>query len=121
MSLGSASFRTDADISGNLNIRERDLQRWEPSTEPDVDLSLEQTEGSWDQFKVNEQKFGLKSDYDENIYTTTIDRSNPLYPQREAEAQRIAQEIERTSTDNVHVREERGTLKEGDGLDEENK
>lgn len=82
---------------------------------------LEQSGGTWDQFQANEQKFGLKSDYDENIYTTTIDRSNPLYRQREAEAHRIAQEIEGTSVDNPHMREERGMVIEGDGQDEEEK
>lgn len=104
-----------------MAIRERNLQRWEPSTDNGGDLSLEQSPGTWDQFQVNEQKFGVKSDYDENIYTTTIDRSNPLYPQREAEAQRIVKEIEGTTTDNVHVKEERGIANEGDGLNEEEK
>ena len=63
----------------------------------------------------------MKSDYDENIYTTVIDRSNPLYAQREAEAQRIAQEIVSTAADNAHMREERGATNEDDGLNEEEK
>ena len=121
---GSTSgFRTDADISGNVNVRERQLQRWNPSTDIDADLSLESSTsgGEWDQFKANEQLFGLKSDYDENIYTTTIDRSNPSYREREARAQRIAQEIEGSSTTNAHIREERGITDEDDKLDEEDK
>ena len=122
--LGSTSgFRTDAEISGNLGVRERQLQRWNPSTDTDVDLSLESSAsgGEWDQFKANEQLFGLKSDYDENIYTTTIDRTNPSYREREARAQRIAHEIEGSSTNSAHVREERGIIDEDAGLDEEDK
>ncbi len=114
-------FRTDGDISGNIAARERDLQRWEPSTTAMANMSLESSGGAWDQFQANEQLFGVKSDYDEHIYTTRIDRSTPDYRQREAEAQRIAQEIEGASANNAHVREERGTMDEDDGLDEEAK
>ena len=119
----SIGFRTDTDISGNLALRERQLQRWTSNAETDVDLSLEGSEsgGAWDQFKANEQLFGLKSDYDENIYTTRIDRSNPSYREREAAAIRLAQDIEGTSTSNAHVREERGMIDEDVGLDEEDK
>lgn len=80
-------------------------------------MTLDSTGESWDQFQANEQKFGLKSDYNENIYTTTIDKSNPLYRQREAEAERIAQEIEGASVDNF--KEGMGFATEGDGLGEE--
>lgn len=104
------------------------MQRWEPSAgagEPIAgagdDLSLQSNEGPWDQFQANEQKFGLKSDYDESIYTTTINRSDPLYAQREAEAQRIAQEIVGTAADSAHMNEERGLTNEDDGLNEEDK
>ena len=119
----SIGFRTDTDISGNLALRERQLQRWTSNAETDVDLSLEGTEsgGAWDQFKANEQLFGLKSDYDENIYTTRIDRSNPSYREREAAAIRLAQDIEGTSSSNTHVLEERGISDEDGGLDEEDK
>ena len=116
--LGAATgFRTDSDIAGNLAVRERHLQRWVPPTQGGVDMSLESA-GDWDQFVTNEQQFGVKSDYDENLYTTRIDRSNPLYPMRLAEADRIAKEIEADSSHNVHVREERGQG-EDDGADEE--
>lgn len=84
-------------------------------------MSLEGPEGSWDQFQVNEQRFGLKSDYDETFYTTSIDRSHPDYKRREAEALRIAQEIEGGQADNTHVREERGISHPEDAMDEEDK
>lgn len=117
----SAGFRTDTDISGNVARGGRDLQRWTSSAEPNVALSLEDSgsRGDWDQFQANEKLFGLKSDYDENLYTTRIDKSNPQYRQREAEAQRIAREIEGTSTNNPHLREERGHIGDDGDLDEE--
>lgn len=116
-------FRTDTDISGSLAARERNLQRWEPSaTDPSMDLSLEGSgTGNWDQFEANERLFGAMTNYDENIYTTRINRNDPLYKKKEAEAARIAREIEGTTTDNPHMREERGHALEGEGNDEEDK
>ncbi|KAL8953189.1 MAG: hypothetical protein Q9222_000924 [Ikaeria aurantiellina] len=115
----TAKFRTDNDISGRTAPRERNLQRWEPSIESETDMSLEGPGGAWDQFQANEQRFGLRSDYNENIYTTSIDRSHPDYHRREAEALRIAQEIEGGQADNAHVREERGIVHTEDTMDEE--
>ncbi|KAL8675829.1 MAG: hypothetical protein Q9186_007569 [Xanthomendoza sp. 1 TL-2023] len=117
----SSGFRTDSDITGKHGPRERDLQRWEPSAATEVDMSLEGPEGSWDQFQANEQRFGLRTDYDENLYTTSIDRSHPDYRRREAEALRIAYEIEGGQADNAHVREERGINDPEDAMDEEDK
>ncbi len=51
--------------------------------------------------------FGVKTDYDESIYTTTIDKSHPQYRERMAAADRKAREIERSTTNNAHVAEER--------------
>jgi hypothetical protein len=106
---GTAGFRTDTDISGNMAIRERNLQKWEP-TEIDPNMTLESSGRSsdWDQFATNERMFGVKSNYDETFYTTTIDRSDPQYAQRAARAEKIAREIEASSATNSHVREERG-------------
>lgn len=119
----SAGFRTDTDISGSLAVRERNLQRWEPSsTDMGHHLSLESSgTGSWDQFETNQRLFGATTSYDENIYTTRIDRSDPSYKRKEAEAARIAREIEGTGTDNPHLKEERGQAPEGDGHDEEDR
>ncbi|KAJ5086404.1 SM domain found in ataxin-2 [Penicillium alfredii] len=118
----SSAFKTDSDISGNLAMRERTLKRWEPA-EDDVDMSLETTStAGWDQFETNERLFGAKTNYDENLYTTRIDRSDPTYKQKQVEAARIAREIEGTDVDNVHVREERGLVAPDTGdQDEEDK
>ncbi|OJI97623.1 hypothetical protein ASPVEDRAFT_301831 [Aspergillus versicolor CBS 583.65] len=119
----STGFRTDADISGNLAMRERTLKRWEPAADADADLSLESTSTAtktWDQFETNARLFGATSSYNEDMYTTRIDRSDPTYKRKEAEAARIAREIETSDVDNAHIREERG-LQAPDGGDEEDK
>lgn len=121
---GTAGFRTDTDISGHLAIRERNLQKFEFS-EPDTSLELGSGSVSgWDQFATNDRLTGQKSTYDESVYTTTIDRSDPEYARRAARADRIAREIESSSATNSHVREERGSynpLDDQGGLDEEDK
>ncbi|KAJ5684701.1 uncharacterized protein N7477_001046 [Penicillium maclennaniae] len=121
---GASGFRTDADISGNLAMRERTLKRWEPAAD-EINMSLESTAGDsagWDQFEANERLFGAKTNYDENLYTTRIDRSDPTYRQKQAEAARIAREIEGQDHENAHMREERGLVAPDSGdQDEESK
>ena len=124
------SFRTDGAISGARNQGEgRTLQKWQPDGPADVDSSLEagsmRSSGGavWDQFAENERRFGIKTDYDENIYTTTIDKNHPQYKQRMAEADRKAKEIINKVAFNSHVAEERVQDHVGgeDGVDEEDK
>ncbi|TVY19510.1 Uncharacterized protein LARI1_G002154 [Lachnellula arida] len=124
----ASSFRTDSAISGGRNQGERVLQRWVPDAPEDVDGSLESTRMKasgrpWDQFAENERLFGVKTDYDENIYTTPLDKSHPQYKQRIANAEITAREIERSAATNSHVAEERVTdnVKGGDIGDEEDK
>ncbi|KAF3905787.1 hypothetical protein AA313_de0204607 [Arthrobotrys entomopaga] len=127
---GSGQFKTDVDISGNQPIKERELQRWQADDsnlggglEDSVDS--QSAEKKWDQFETNERLFGVKSDFDENIYTTRIDTSHPLHKQREAAAAKIAREIE-TSTGSggnlsAHQAEERGLKVDDSGVNEEDK
>ena len=129
-SLGAlaGTFRTDTDISGNLSLRERELLRWQPD-ETAKDLSLEETSLNpgqvWNQFEANERLFGVKSEYNPDIYTTKLDRSHPLYQQREAMADKIAREIESSGIGpnmNPHLAEERGVAWGDDsGKDEEDR
>ncbi|KAF8910612.1 hypothetical protein CPB84DRAFT_1930138 [Gymnopilus junonius] len=122
------SFRTDIDISAKKGLpRERDLQAWVPATGDPVALTGDdETFGpssgntSWDQFTVNEQLFGVKASFDENVYTTPLDRSAPDYKERERKAQKIANEILGTTTNNPHIAEERG-LVDDSGVNEEDK
>lgn len=49
--------------------------------------------GQWDQFATNEKLYGLKTDYNEEFYTTKLDRSGADYRQREQKAAQLEREI----------------------------
>jgi len=79
--------------------------------------SLRGNIGEWDQFSANERLFNVRAEFDENIYTTELDRST-LDRNKVREAERLAREIEGQATDNLHIAEERGHKIEGN-FDEE--
>ncbi|PWY99768.1 hypothetical protein BCV70DRAFT_112911 [Testicularia cyperi] len=137
------AFRTDTEISKSYDPlgSGRALQKW--SDDPDLaelddggkapawaspsngvaDGGL--TDGAtggkaWDQFAANEARFGIKSDYQETLYTTTLDRSGKDFKAREREADRIAREIMGQATNNPHLAEERGQ-NDDSGINEEDK
>jgi hypothetical protein len=63
----------------------------------------------WDQFETNEMLFGVKSTFDEELYTTKLERG-PRMKELEREAVRIAREIEGEETSNLHLAEVRLSL-----------
>ncbi|KAG5437961.1 hypothetical protein PCANB_000307 [Pneumocystis canis] len=110
-------FQTDSEIAGKSELKEKELHKWIPSNndtaefKPLEDSTQLVSDGEvWDQFAANEMLFGVKSEFDEDFYTTKVDKSHPLYKRREEEASRIAQEIQQSSTNNIHVAEERGFI-----------
>lgn len=104
-----SNFRTDTAISNSRLGNERTLQPWIPDAADGVDGSLEATaaSGHWDQFAANEKLFGLRTDYDESLYTTAINKSHPQFRERVAAADKKAKEIERSVATTAHVAEER--------------
>ncbi|KAJ2777306.1 poly(A)-binding protein binding protein [Coemansia interrupta] len=126
----SVGFKTDTDISRTGGqVAQRELHRWVPDESVEV-VSLEGgldavsgSGNSWDQFATNEKLFGLTTDFDEEIYTTKLDRTRADYKEREREASRIAQEIQNAPYLNSHVAEERQDLAANDDgtMDEEDK
>lgn len=122
----AGSFLTDTQISSKEAQagRARELQRWDAGAESTgIDMSLgDPNDSSWDQFAANERMYGVQSTYDENIYTTAIDRNTPEFRRKQAEADRIAREIEGSAPANAHVAEERRRdANRDDGGDEEDK
>lgn len=103
---------TDTEISGNAPARERKLERWQAPSDSTATFGETSNSGEFDQFKVNEQKFGVKSTYNEEDYTTRIDRSSAGFAERNARAARIAAEIEGNSKSNAWT-EQRGANDEG--------
>merc|ERR550537_1539639 len=98
----------DADITARgrtaqkrLPREGRDLEQWVGDDDggPSMELELGTTHhsndggGEWDQFAVNEMKFGCKSTYREELYTTKLDINKISNEQRQY-AERIAKEIE---------------------------
>ncbi|KAN0139031.1 hypothetical protein V8E53_003419 [Lactarius tabidus] len=118
------SFKTDTDISqkGPRRDRDRELQAWQADLPPpavgppgtthghsdDVTFGAGASgHGGWNQFSVNEKLFGVKTGFDEDLYTTKLDRSGADFAEREKRAQALANEIMRGATNNPHILEER--------------
>ncbi|KAG0353670.1 hypothetical protein BGZ54_002098 [Gamsiella multidivaricata] len=119
-------FKTDTDISRSGDIRERDLKKWAPEEhtafldiEGDLGDGHHNGRAGWDQFAANERLFGVKTDFNEELYTTKLDRSGADFKAREQQAIQIANEIQQSVSNNVHLREERGLTVDDSGLDEE--
>lgn len=130
------SFATDGQISGRQSPGPgRELKKFDDFSNsmpvaganvPGSRLSGKDAEtfgdlrpaGKWDQFKVNQDKFGVTTSFDESQYTTSIDRSGADYAAREREAARIAAEIEGKVSNNIHMQEERNQRVQTD-MDEE--
>ncbi|DAZ98026.1 TPA: hypothetical protein N0F65_004516 [Lagenidium giganteum] len=122
---GAAGFRTDTEISGRgaEHLFDRELQAASSWLDPALDTGeLEDprsgSKGNWNQFEVNEKLFGVVSTFDENLYTTKLDRGK-ISSQQSREAERLAKEIERQTSSNFHLQEERGHAVAHDGIDEE--
>jgi hypothetical protein len=152
------AFKTDTDISQKAPRRERELQAWQADLLPPVVTSAGPTHGhhpghhnddvtfgagssghvGWNQFTANEKLFGVKTGFDEELYTTKLDRSGADFAEREKRAQALANEIMRVclgycppiriygssqgTTNNPHILEERVMNNaEDSGVNEEDK
>lgn len=60
----------------------------------------------WDQFQANAALFGVTSTFNEDLYTTKLERG-PQTRELEREAMRIAKEIEGEDTLDLHLAEVR--------------
>ncbi|CAN4100074.1 unnamed protein product [Withania somnifera] len=116
---------TDSCISQSRHSEvERQLGRWVPDDDapecPELDNIFDgHWNRGWDQFEANETLFGVKSTFDEDLYTTKLERG-PQMSELEKEALRIAREIEGEDTRDLHLAEERGIqLHENLEVDEE--
>ncbi|XP_078428783.1 CTC-interacting domain 4 isoform X2 [Wolffia australiana] len=118
-------FMTDSAISQSRHVDvDRELQRWTPDEDDPRQPELEnifdrQWHRNWNQFEANEALFGVKSTFDEELYTTKLEKG-PQMRDREREAMRIAKEIEGEDTRDAHLADERGIhLDEDLDFDEE--
>ncbi|PIN24692.1 Protein interacting with poly(A)-binding protein [Handroanthus impetiginosus] len=116
---------TDSSISQSRHVEVgRELERWVPDEDdlgcPDLENTFDgHWNRGWDQFEVNETLFGVKSTFNEELYTTKLERG-PQMRELEREALRIAREIEGEETLDIHLAEERGFQLDGNlEIDEE--
>ncbi|KAL9254796.1 Polyadenylate-binding protein-interacting protein 4-like protein [Drosera capensis] len=114
----------DSNIPRTRHVEvERELARWVPDEEDSQCPELENIfdrpwTGTWDQFKVNETLFGVKSTFNEELYTTRLEKG-PQTRELEEEALRIARDIEGEETHDLHLAEERGLYHLGNFDDDE--
>lgn len=62
----------------------------------------------------------MKASFDEDVYTTKLDRSAPDFKEKEKRAAKLASEIIGGITNNAHIAEERGVVDDS-GMNEEDK
>ena len=117
-------LQTDREIGAlHRSTAGQDLVPWCPSepagSSEDENMSLDdfRSEG-WDQIAANREMFGVHCSYDEEIYTTHLDKEAPEYEERNARAAIIAREIESEGSTNIHILEERGKAVTGDYSEE---
>ncbi|XP_024969318.1 polyadenylate-binding protein-interacting protein 3-like isoform X2 [Cynara cardunculus var. scolymus] len=117
----------DSLISRSRHVElERELEPWIPDDDniecPELDNTFDRHwNRGWDQFETNAALFGVKSTFNEELYTTKLDRG-PQMRELEKEALRIAKEIEGEDTQDLHLAEERGIhFHNSFDLDEETK
>ncbi|GJM85020.1 hypothetical protein PR202_ga00748 [Eleusine coracana subsp. coracana] len=107
----------DSAISRTHYLEERELERWAPDEGDSECLELDKYDRkgnrSWDQFETNATLFGVKSTFNEEIYTTKLERG-PHMRELEKHASRLAKEIEGEDTKDIHLAEERGLYLDDD-------
>ncbi|GMN36909.1 hypothetical protein TIFTF001_006386 [Ficus carica] len=115
----------DSFISQSRRVEvERELEPWVPDEDdpqcPDLENIFDKHRNrGWNQFEANEALFGVKSTFNEELYTTKLEKG-PLTRDLEKEALRLAREIENEETYDLHLAEERGLhLGENFDIDEE--
>ncbi|KAE9600414.1 hypothetical protein Lal_00045506 [Lupinus albus] len=102
----------------------RELKPWVPDEDDPQFPELENIfdghwNRGWDQFETNETLFGVKSTFNEDLYTTKLERG-PQTRDLERQALRIAREIEGEDTQDLHLAVERGLhVNENLDIDEE--
>jgi hypothetical protein len=123
-------FKLDSDISNINNIYSskavEKLVKYEVKEEDKniyMNKKLEDDEDeNWDQFELNKKMYNVVSTYDENLYTTKLDK-NKITEEDKKYADKMYKEIMSSSNNenDIHILEDRGIIQENDDFDEEDK
>ena len=75
----------------------------------------DENDENWDQFELNKKMYNVISTYDENLYTTKLDK-NKISEEDKKYADKMYKEIMSSSKNekNVHILEDRGIIKQKD-------
>jgi hypothetical protein len=113
--LNYRKFKTDTEISntvggtpsstnptsGSFNRMNRSLEKWEGEGEGEL-LKMDEGFAGYDQFKVNEQKFGVTTNYQDEFYTTPKVSERELTKDQLSRAEKAEREIlSKAKTDEV--------------------
>ena len=123
-------FKLDSDISNINNIysskAEEKLVKYEVKEEDKniyMNKKLEDDEDeNWDQFELNKKMYNVISTYDENLYTTKLDK-NKITEEDKKYADKMYKEIMSSSNNenDIHILEDRGIIQQNYDFDEEDK
>ena len=127
------NFETDLQISKKSQKREKGekkLVKYEINENNKNKFAFQSLEDDFgkdeeklDQFEINKKRYNIVSTYDENLYTTKLDKKNITKEQQDY-ADKIYNEIKNSSCNekNIHILEDRGIIDERDGdINEEEK
>ncbi|OAG29567.1 hypothetical protein NEDG_00700 [Nematocida displodere] len=105
-------FLTDTEIGKKKTGRQREFQPFFQTKEKEPREKernrYDNKPGEWDQFKANEEMFGVKSEFDESMYTTVLDKNSEEYKKHSEEAEKLARKMTSGNSSSYHVNEERG-------------
>lgn len=128
---GSTEFKTDSEVTGNKDLKERKLVKWSATEDSSKELyqSLEDLSVShekFDQFEANRKQFQIESSYDESFYNAKIDTNSEDYKKKMEAAIKLENQIlndpsMNLKTGNQHIDEERGLVDMKEDVDEESK
>lgn len=115
-------FMTDSQISKKNYIpkKEEKLVKYEIKEEDNnkylnQKLEDENDDENWDQFELNKKMYNVVSTYDENLYTTKLDKDK-ISEEEKIIVDKMYKEIMSSSKNekNVHILEDRGIIKQKD-------
>jgi PAB1-binding protein PBP1 len=126
------NFETDLQISKKSQKREKGekkLVKYEINENNKNKFAFQSLEDDFgkdeeklDQFEINKKRYNIVSTYDENLYTTKLDK-NKITEEDKKYADKMYKEIMSSSNNenDIHILEDRGIIQENDDFDEEDK
>ncbi|KRH95072.1 Protein interacting with poly(A)-binding protein [Pseudoloma neurophilia] len=94
ITLDMAYFEDDPDLKFRITISEKDVISFK------AEQKIESPKTKYDQFKKNEEVYGIKMKFEESVYTTILDKESKFYKENVEEAKRIEREIQADNSKN---------------------